>query len=163
MGGKENVQQTILTTVMLVTVLAVHPIASAQKGKPKLAAAAAESDRDALRNANQVVDSLIKQVAPSVVQILVTSYGAVEESPGRTGGSVGQHRAIGSGFVMDREGYILTNAHVVNGAQRIQVVIPPRDADGSLTNALSGKINALPAHIVGETREIDVALLRGAG
>src|ERR1700745_3952451 len=127
MEGKENVQRTILTTVMLATVLAVHPIASAQKAKSTSVAAAAERDRDGLRSANQVIDGLIKQVAPSVVQILVTSYGALEESPGRTGGSVGPRRAVGSGFVIDHEGYILTNAHVVNGAQRIQVVVPPRD------------------------------------
>jgi len=160
MEGKENVQRTILTTVMLVTVFAVHPIASAQTAKSKMAAAAAESPRDALLRANYVVDGLIKQVAPSVVQIVVSSYGALEETPGRTGGSVGQRRAIGSGFVIDHEGYILTNAHVVNGAQRIQVVVPPRDADGSLATALSGKVNTFPAHIVGQTREIDVAVLK---
>jgi serine protease Do len=162
-GGEENVRQIILTTVMLVTVLAVHPIASAQKAKPKVAGSAQEADRDALRSANYMVDGLIKQVAPSVVQILVTSYGALEETPGRTGGSVGQRRAIGSGFVIDHEGYILTNAHVVNGAQRIQVVIPPRDADGSLTSALSSKANTFPAHIVGQSREIDVAVLKVDG
>jgi serine protease Do len=148
---------------MLVTVLALHPIASAQKARPKVAAGPQEADRDALRSANYLVDGLIKQVAPSVVQILVSSYGPSEEAPGRTGGSVGQHHAIGSGFVIDHEGYILTNAHVVNGAQRIQVVIPQRDADGSLTTALSGKVSTFPAHIVGQTREIDVALLKVDG
>jgi hypothetical protein len=79
------VRQIILTTVMLVTVLAVHPIASAQKAKPKVAGSAQEADRDALRSANYMVDGLIKQVAPSVVQILVTSYGALEETPGKNG------------------------------------------------------------------------------
>ena len=156
-------QQAMLTTVMLVTVLAIHPIASAQKAKPKAAAAAQEGDPDTLLTANYLVDGLIKQVAPSVVQIVVTSYGPSEEAPGRTGGSIGQRRAIGSGFVIDHEGYILTNAHVVNGAQRIQVVIPQRDADGSLTTALSGKVTRFPAHIVGQTTEIDVALLKVDG
>src|SRR3954454_6623409 len=148
---------------MLVTALAVHPMANAQKAKPKAAADSPETDRSTLLKANYLVDGLIKQVAPSVVQILVSSYGALEETPGRTGGSVGQRRAIGSGFVIDHEGYILTNAHVVNGAQRIQVVVPPRDADGSLATALSGKVNTFPAHIVGQTREIDVALLKVDG
>src|SRR4051812_6343825 len=148
---------------MLATVLGIQSTASAQMAKPKMAAVAPENPRDTLLRANYLVDALIKQVAPSVVQILVTSYGPSEEAPGRTAGSVGQHRAIGSGFVIDHEGYILTNAHVVNGAQRIQVVIPQRDADGSLTTALSGKVNTFPAHIVGQTREIDLALLKVDG
>ena len=56
---------------------------------------------------------------------------------------VGRQRSVGSGFVIDPDGYIMTNAHVVNGAQRIQVVIPPADANGSLTSALSGKTKVM--------------------
>jgi serine protease Do len=160
---KTTMQHTTLTAMMLATSLAVHPIISAQTAKPKMTTAAPENPRDTLRRANQVVDALIKQVAPSVVQILVTSYGTLEESPGRTRGSVGQQRAIGSGFVIDPEGYIVTNAHVVNGAQRIEVVLPPPDADGSLATALSGKVNIVPARIVGQAREIDLALLKVDG
>lgn len=155
-------QRSILTTVMLVAIAGNYPNASAQT-KSKNAAAAQEDPRDTLVRANYIVDGLIKQVAPSVVQIIVTSFGALEGTPGRTSGAVGQRHAIGSGFVIDHDGYILTNAHVVNGAQRIQVVIPPRDADGSLTSALSGKVSTFPAHIVGQTREMDVALLKVDG
>jgi serine protease Do len=126
-------------------------------------ASAQESARDTLRGANQLVDGLIKKVAPSVIQIVVTSYGPLEESPGRTGGPVGQQRAIGSGFVIDPEGYIVTNAHVVNAAQRVQVVLPPPDADASLATALSSKVNIVPARIVGQARGIDLALLKIEG
>jgi serine protease Do len=124
---------------------------------------AQESPQDTLRRANQLVDALIKKVAPSVVQILVTSYGPLEQSPGRTAGLVGQQRAIGSGFVIDPDGYIVTNAHVVKGAQRIQVVLPPPDSDASLATALSSKVNIVPARIVGQTRELDLALLKVDG
>jgi serine protease Do len=124
---------------------------------------AQENARDILRRENQLVEGLIRKVAPSVVQVLVTSYGPLEESPGRTGGSVGQQRAIGSGFIIDPDGYIVTNAHVVNGAQRIQVVLPPTDADSSLAMALSSNATILPARIVGQTREIDLALLKVEG
>ena len=126
-------------------------------------ASAQESPQDTLRRANQLVDALIKKVAPSVVQILVTSYGPLEQSPGRTGGVVGQQRAIGSGFVIDPDGYIVTNAHVVKGAQRIQVVLPPPDSDASLATALSSRVNIVPARIVGQAREIDLALLKVDG
>jgi serine protease Do len=163
---KRTVKHATLTRLKLATLvmaLGIGPIASAQTAKPKTAAPAQENPRDTLRRANQLVDTLIKQVAPSVVQILVTGYGTLEESPGRTGGSLGQQRAVGSGFVIDPEGYIVTNAHVVAGAQRIEVVLPPPDSDGSLESALSGKVTIVPARIVGQTREIDLAVLKVDG
>ena len=47
--------------------------------------------------------------------------------------------------MIDPDGYIMTNAHVVSGAQRVQIVLPADNADGTLATALSGKIvHALP-------------------
>ena len=110
---------------------------------------------------NESVDALVAKVWPSVVQILVTSYGPREDGErGNASGVLGRQRSVASGFVVDADGYILTNAHVVNGAQRIQVVIPPPDANGSLESALSGKTKIVPARIVGVTTEIDLALLK---
>jgi serine protease Do len=151
---------TILKAAITVTVLATQPFASAQRTKATAHPDAQESPADAWHQADRLVDTLIKKVSPSVVQILVTSYGPVEESPGRMGGRVGEQRAIGSGFIIDSEGYIVTNAHVVKGAQRIQVVLQPPGADGSLANALSSKVDIVPARIVGQTPELDVALLK---
>jgi len=110
---------------------------------------------------NDSVEALVKKVWPSVVQILVTSYGPREESDrGNTNVVVGRQRSVGSGFVIDSDGYIMTNAHVVNGAQRIQVVLPPNDADGSLKTALSGRTKTVSARVVGFSSEIDLALLK---
>jgi S1-C subfamily serine protease len=84
-----------------------------------------ERSTEELRKVNESVQSLIKSVSPSVVQILVTGFGTVGESGrGNTGEVIGRQSAIGSGFVVDSRGYIITNAHVVSGAQRIQVVLP---------------------------------------
>src|ERR1700730_7092391 len=88
-------------------------------------AAAQERSDNTLRKFNDSVDALIKKVSPSVVQILVTGYGPVESAErGNTAVVIGRQRAIGSGFVIDPAGYIITNAHVVAGAQRVQVVVP---------------------------------------
>lgn len=118
----------------------------------------------AAKTANQfdsMVDALIKKVSPSVVQILVTAYAPIEDSGrGNAGAVIGRQRASGSGFVIDAEGYIITNAHVVNGAQRIEVVLPPPVTDGSLATALSGKIDTVPARLIGVAREKDLALLK---
>jgi serine protease Do len=116
---------------------------------------------DALLRMNDAVDALTKKVWPSVVQILVTSYGPRETgAPGEAGMVLGNQRSMGSGFVIDPDGYIMTNAHVVANAQRVQVILPPTNADGSLATALSPKMKILPARIVGITTEIDLALLK---
>jgi serine protease Do len=113
-----------------------------------------------LHKLNESVDALIRKVSPSVVQILVAGYGPVDESHGNTSVVIGRQRAIGSGFVIDPSGYIITNAHVVSGAQVVQVVLPSGNPDGSLQSLLSTKTNIVPARVVGVSREIDLALLK---
>src|SRR5436190_8344516 len=110
---------------------------------------------------NDSVDTLVAKVWPSVVQILVTSYGPRDEGErGNANVVVGRQRSVGSGFAIDSDGYIMTNAHVVNGAQRIQVVISSPDANGSLASALSGKTKTVPARIIGVASELDLALIK---
>jgi serine protease Do len=116
---------------------------------------------DNLRNLNQSVDALIKKVSPSVVQILVTGYGPLEEGDrGNTNTIIGRQRAIGSGFVIEETGYIMTNAHVVNGAQRVQVVLPNPATESSLEAALSTRTRIVPARIVGVSKELDLAVIQ---
>jgi serine protease Do len=123
-----------------------------------------ERPGDELRKVNEAVQALIKKVSPSVVQILVTGFGAVEESAhGSTGVVIGRQRAIGSGFIIDAEGYIITNAHVVSGAQRVQVVLAAASSDTSARSALAATGTVVPAQIVGVAREIDLALLKVEG
>jgi serine protease Do len=124
-------------------------------------AAAQDRGDDALRKLNESVGALIKKVSPSVVQILVTGYGPIDSGEhSNTAVVIGRQRAIGSGFVIDPAGYIITNAHVVTGAQRVQVVVPEGVSDGSLQAILSARTNIVPARVVGVARDIDVALLK---
>jgi serine protease Do len=107
------------------------------------------------------MDSLIKKVSPSVVQIVVTAYAPLQDADrGSAAVVLGRHRASGSGFVIEPDGYIITNAHVVNGAQRVQVILPPAQPGGSLSTALSSRIEVVPAKIIGVAREKDLALLK---
>ena len=124
------------------------------------AAAQNHPEDNTLHKLNESVDALIRKVSPSVVQILVAGYGPVDESHGNTSVVIGRQRAIGSGFVIDPAGYIITNAHVVTGAQVVQVVLPSGNPDGSLQSLLSTKTNIVPARVVGVSREIDLALLK---
>ena len=139
----------------LLGVTAIVAPAAAQKPVPA---------PDYLARMNDSIDTLTRKVWPSVVQILVTSYG-VREEPGRgvSGVVYGRQRSVGSGFVVDPEGYIMTNAHVVAGAQRVQIAMPAENADGTLATALSARTSLVPARIVGITSELDLALLKVDG
>ena len=117
---------------------------------------------DPLLQLNESIDALTRKVWPSVVQILVSSFGPQEGPPG-TAAVLGRQQSIGSGFVIDAEGYIMTNAHVINGARRIQIALPADRADGTLATALSGKTRLVTAQVVGVTTEIDLALLKVEG
>ena len=140
--------------------LIVAAITALVAALPSAAPAQDRSD-NTLRKLNESVEALIKRVSPSVVQILVTGYGPVESSEhGNTALTLGRQRAIGSGFVIDPSGYIVTNAHVVAGAQRVQIVIPEGSAEGSLQAILSSRTNIVPARVVGVARDIDLALLK---
>jgi serine protease Do len=59
------------------------------------------------------------------------------------------HQGSGSGFVIDRQGFILTNYHVIEDADRITVTL----ADG----------RTLRAEVVGTDPAIDVALIKVSG
>ena len=119
---------------------------------------------DPLVRMNESIDALTRKVWPSVVQILVSSYGPQNEGPpGSAGVVIGRQQSTGSGFVIDPEGYIITNAHVVNGAQRVQIVLPADNADGTLATALSSKTRLIAASIVGITTELDLAVLKVEG
>jgi serine protease Do len=120
--------------------------------------------QDPLVRMNESVDQLTRKVWPSVVQVLVTGYGASEEGP-RTDTSVivGPQRSTGSGFVIDADGYIITNAHVVNNARRVQIVLPAEKPDGTIATALTGRTRVLNARIVGLATELDLAVLKVDG
>ncbi len=148
-----------LVLVSMITILALS-LASSLKAQ----AEKAQSETDPLRHWNESVDALLRRVGPSVVQIMVTGFGAVTEGErGNAGVVIGRQKAIGSGFVIDASGYILTNAHVVKGAQRVQVALPNGPADGSVAGTLASRITVVPARIIGVSSEIDLALLKVDG
>jgi len=82
-------------------------------------------------NSETVREAVVAKVRPATVQInVVTARG----------------QGLGSGVIIDRRGYIVTNHHVVDGAQRLEVVL----YDGT----------KLPAQLVGTDPADDLAVVK---
>jgi S1-C subfamily serine protease len=69
------------------------------------------------------INAIYRASAPGVVHIETTTRVAQQDDPffGNPFGAAQTQRALGSGFVLDKAGHIVTNFHVVRGANAIQV------------------------------------------
>ncbi|MDO8671785.1 MAG: trypsin-like peptidase domain-containing protein [Dehalococcoidia bacterium] len=83
------------------------------------------------------ITAIYKAVSPAVVSVNVAS---------QSRGSTANTEAEGSGFIVDGQGQILTNNHVIQGAQKIVVIL----LDGT----------KLEAKVVGTDPASDLALLK---
>ena len=156
----------LLITLPLQAVMAGRQTSSHQSAaapEPKTAeqktsSAAPSSSAHSLAEFNDELERLAAKVSPAVVQILVTGYAPLgEEDRSQTSLIVRQH-AVGSGVIVDSNGYVVTNAHVVEGAQRIRVALPiPGDTGRDVP---VGKRHILEARLLGVHKETDLALLK---
>ena len=80
-----------------------------------------------LREYDQSLDEIAERAMRSVVQIDVTSYSLPEPGKGDDSQNLQRQRALGSGVIVDPDGYIVTNNHVVSGAVRIRVTLVAGD------------------------------------
>ena len=112
-----------------------------------------------LQELNSALESLVAKVSPAVVQIQVTGFGAVEQSSHGETALVARQHAIGSGVIVDSSGYIMTNAHVVEGARHIRVVLPLPSVDSPQVQPV-GKQHVLDAKLIGVHKESDLALIK---
>jgi serine protease Do len=94
------------------------------------------------------LEQIYTQVNPSVVAIHV-----VEKATGLSslpldnqGQGVPQAQALGSGFIWDKDGHIVTNNHVVAGAEKIEVTF----SDGTIVSA----------QLVGADPDSDLAVIK---
>ena len=105
---------------------------------------------------------MVQRVSPAVVQILATRYGLVEDSA-RTNMSAGVEQSVGSGVIVSPDGFVITNAHVVQNAYDIRIRLVPRGKQ-TIGDVLSQSFApTLEAALVGTYREADLALLKIEG
>ena len=100
---------------------------------------ASDPSVDALDAYSRIVVGVSEKVCPSVVSVEVLRLSSHRGGRGGTG----------SGFFFRPDGYLLTNSHVVHGADLIQLTF----ADGK----------QMSAELVGDDTETDLAVLKGDG
>lgn len=166
-----HARHNLLALVMLILPLtacaqqaeAPAPVASA-------APAVAQSTAPQLVTGLPDFTQLVEQVGPGVVNVEAT-VGSRRSAQAQTGedveipeifrrmlppgfqmpgpGQQGPQRrgtSMGSGFIISGDGYVLTNHHVVDGADEVKVTLPDR--------------RELTAKVVGSDQQYDVALLK---
>ncbi|MGA9899269.1 MAG: trypsin-like peptidase domain-containing protein [Terriglobales bacterium] len=112
-----------------------------------------------LQQMNSALQTLVARISPAVVQIQVTGYGALDENKSSETALIARQHAIGSGVIVDPDGYIITNAHVVQGARRIRVVLPMPSPEVPTVTPI-GREHVFDAKIIGVHKETDLALLK---
>jgi serine protease Do len=129
---------------------------------PTVPAAVAEAGKDVVHQLNNAFAKVFETVAPSVVIIEVSKKNDIAESsplddlffqgspdennPRRNPGAPRPIQSEGSGFVVRPDGYIFTNFHVVEGADKIDVKLK----DG----------RNFPGRVVGTDEKTDVAVIK---
>lgn len=123
-------------TVLENSLSADGPTAASQPASAPAAAAP-----DGLGNIRTLVQDVVSQVRPAVVQVANEQF-----RQGPTGDPILIPMGTGSGFIIDAAGHIITNNHVVEGAERLTVVLP----DG----------RSFEAETIGRDPRTDLAVIR---
>ena len=155
---------SLITFVLITTATPQEAAANASLAETAAGGYATETRiPDLLHQFNGSLQALAARVSPAVVQITVIGFGPQDDKSKDGTSFIVRQRAIGSGVILDPNGYIMTNAHVVEGAQQIRVVLPSPFANSPLEIVPLGKRQVLDAKLVGEDKDIDLALLKVEG
>ena len=128
-------------------------------GAVGLYAQSAAQRSSALVDLSGALETTAQSASRAVVEVFTTSYTTGDGVVPRSADLVWTQRASGSGVIVDPAGYIITNAHVVRGAQRVRVELPPAVSGQSI---LASRGRVVSAEVVGLDLETDLAVLKVA-
>jgi serine protease Do len=159
MTGLQWIKYGIIVCLLAATsALAQSTAAHTVSNAPNLVSKPGTSS-NLLRALDSSLETVLAKVSPAVVQIMVNGYGHSEDDKHATARIVRQ-RAIGTGIIIDPDGYIITNAHVVEGAQRVRVILPSPPSESSLELHPVHAEQILDAKVLGTHKQSDLALLK---
>ena len=113
--------------------------------------------KDPLHIFSESVQQLSKSVSGSVVQILTIGYGLATKEDEDDTAYLEAQRGVGAGVILSSDGYIVTNAHVVEGARQIRVRLQGLEPADTPNKKLPPR---LEAKLVGVDSLTDLAVLK---
>ncbi len=122
---------------------ATTPNGESARGVPVVSASSSRATSDS----NQAVVAAVKRVGPAVVTVVNTM--PKQRVFGFFGDSIQQPKGSGSGVIISPQGYIVTNHHVIENYETLQVIF----ADGT----------TVPADFVGTDQFADLAVIKVSG
>src|ERR1700730_8705166 len=153
---------SILSPILAASTMWIFAATPEVAPTPTVPAAAAEQGKDVVHALNNAFAKVFETVAPSVVIIEISKKNEGSEGPtfedfffqgppDENNPRQGQRnlqpiQSEGSGFIVRRDGYILTNFHVVEGAEHVDVKLK----DG----------REFPAKVVGTDEKTDIAVIK---
>ena len=138
---------------VLCVVVAGAVFSAAQAPAPPAPTAA----RHGLFALDEDLQTLAERVGPAVVTIEVSGLTTVLDPTTRQATYIAKEQGLGSGIIIDPSGYILTNAHVVEHATSVSVLVY-RHRNKTAGGAEEGQ--RFTARILGSDALTDIALLK---
>jgi serine protease Do len=154
-GGSELTKEWVIeyrASVLMLGVLLFAPQLIAQKS--------ATVSMDPLDQMSASLAQMVAKVAPAIVRVEAVGYSESNEKDHKSENQLlSKNQNVGSGIVFDANGYIVTNAHVVKGAKKVQVIL---DRRGSLNYPLAepDAEDTFDATVIANFAEADISLLK---
>ncbi|MFI4945674.1 MAG: S1C family serine protease, partial [Burkholderiales bacterium] len=130
------------------------PFAARLEAQARTQSPASTAQTPGLTALDAQLEALSRRVAPSVVQVTATGYTSTPSV------LLARDQSTGSGVIVDADGWIVTNAHVIEDARSVKVDVQQPDAAPPGSSILRPRSERLVAKVVGVDRETDVAVLK---
>ena len=145
--------------IILLSLSATEAQSSKQTPSSQTKHAIVDNGVDSLQQLSTSMELLSKRVSPSVVQIFSTSYSLDTDREHNNTNLFSRRSSSGSGIIIASDGWIVTNAHVVQGSRQIRVRLHQEDDLPALQNGRS-RHALLEAKLVLADRDTDLAFLK---
>ena len=112
-----------------------------------------------LQQISSSLEALAKRVSPSVVQIFSTGYNLDGDREHTNTDLLSRSSSLGSGLIIASDGWVVTNAHVVQGGRRIRVRLN-QGVPLSKPQNRSSQSALFDARLVVADRDTDLAVVK---
>ena len=145
--------------ILLPSLSATQAQSSKQTASGQTRNTVVDSGVDSLQQFSTSMELLSKRVSPSVVQIFSTGYSLDTDREHSNTNLFSRRSSSGSGIIIAADGWIVTNAHVVEGSRRIRVRLNQEGDVPASQNGIS-RHALLEAKLVLADRDTDLAFLK---